>query len=611
MRSIPTPVLSAPVVVALGLLAAAAVPVAADVRPSGESAWDASAGREVLELVCLECHAGKGAEAGFDVEAMLAHEQPHERLFDWRRLRAVVEAGSMPPPAMDALDREEVGQVMEWLDAVEGTARKLGGAAGHVPARRLTRGELSRSLRELLGVGVDVEALMPGELIAENGFETNAATLFVHAEWLQRADTVVRTAVQAAKLEPAAFEMESFLRRAFRRPATEAELERYRAAHAAHIESGLGHGEALQETLCEILGSPHFRLRLEDAEASESSRPVSAFGLASRLSFLLWSAPPDDALLDAAASGALLEDDGLANQVERLLDDERALDFARLFAGQWLGTRRLGHEIKPDPIDNPSMTDSVMAAMRDEVALFLLMLVREGRPLDDLLVADETFVDAELARFYGIDEDVEGTERIRLKDRRRRGILGKAAVLASTSYPDRTSPVLRGFWVLDDLLGTPPPPPPPGASDLSDEVLEEAEDDGPRALLELHRASSACASCHDRIDPLGFALEGFDRFGRARRRYGEGGRVDTRGELPSGTGFTGPNGLSRVLLKENRLELSRETARRFLRYGLGRPLTWRDESTVDELGAALRKDGFKALLEALIQSRPFRHIDPS
>ncbi|MEM1449487.1 MAG: DUF1592 domain-containing protein [Planctomycetota bacterium] len=600
-------------------------------------------GREVLELVCLECHDGASAEAKFDVGALLERDVLAESLFDWRRVRAVVESGAMPPPSQsgddaggsdaNGLDADEVRDVLAFLDTAERDAYERGGAAGHEPIRRLTRGELGRALRDLVGVDVDIESLMPDELVAENGFEANSSTLFVHSQWLERADVAVRVALRAALPDEgpasapfrgeAAFDAEAFLRRAYRRPPTPDEVESLRTAVAER--EGAAPRAALRAALFEARASPHFRMRLEDARAVEpderpdgrpdgrpGERAVGAYGLASRLSFLLWSAAPDDALLDLAAAGALEQPEILDAQVERMLADPRALDFTRGFAGQWLGTRRLGREFKPDPIDVPFMTDSLMASMRDEVARFVLYLFAEDRPLADLLTSETTFVDGELARFYRM-KGIRGSDAaaVRVRDPRRRGLLGKAGVLASTSYPDRTSPVLRGAWILDDLLGTPPPPPPPGASDLDDEVLERAEERGPRAILELHRASASCASCHDRIDPLGFALEGFDQYGRTRRHYEDGGRVDTGGALPGGETFRGPSALSRVLVEARSEELSREVSRRLLAYALGRPLDWRDERTVIDLAETLRARGFGALLRALVSSRPFRFVEVS
>ncbi len=591
-----------------------------------------TADKELIELLCVECHDGPEAEAGFDIGRLIASEHVAEDLFEWRRARAMIESNAMPPPMRSGrgggLDEEDRRAALSFLDAVEREALARGGAAGEEPARRLTRDELAHALQDLLAVDLDVATLMPPELVAENSFDTNGATLFIHGQWLQRADIAVRVAVDAAvpdgslAAERSLPPLPALLRRAFRRPPTAEELERYGQLEAARLAAGASPEEALRATLIAVLSSPHFRLRLEDLPpaqdragepapqphgSSDPERPVSPHGLASRLSFLLWCAPPDDRLLDLADSGALADPAILAAEAARLLEDPRALRFARSFAGQWLGTRRVGRELKPDPIDNPAMTDTLMADMRGEVARFFLLLLRDGAPLDDLLLGSETFLTEELARFYGVEPPGAGFARTEAPERRA-GLFGKAAVLAATSYPDRTSPVLRGAWILDDLLGTPPPPPPPGASEIEEETFEAAEERGVRAVLELHRASPACASCHDRIDPLGFALDGFDRFGRRRGHDDLGQRVDERGALPGGLNFKGPEELSHAILRDRRPALSREVARRLLRYALGRPLEWSDERTVVELGAVLSDRGFGALIESLITCRPFTRV---
>ena len=604
----------------------AAVPLILSAGPApqhpGASSVDdpVTEGRSVIELVCVECHDGDEAEAGFDVARLLRAERAAEHLFEWRRAGAMIETGAMPPPLRSGrgggLDGDDQAAALAFLGAVEREALATGGAAGAEPARRLTRDELAHALRDLLKVEVDVAALMPPELVAENSFDTNGATLFVHGEWLQRADVAVRVAIDTACPEDSppgwadGFPLAPFLRQAFRRPPSPEELARYQDLRASRLAGGATAEEALRATLFAILSSPHFRLRLEDVPERpvEGERAVSPHGLASRLSFLLWAGPPDDRLLDLADSGELIEHDVLASEAARLLADPRAIRFARSFAGQWLGTRRVGREFKPDPIDNPAMTDSLMADMRDEVARFFLMLVREGRPLDALLLGEETFLTAELARFYGVEHP--GGEVARVEaPALRRGLLGKAAVLAATSYPDRSSPVLRGAWILDDLLGTPPPPPPPGASEFDEEAFEEGEARGARGILERHRASPACASCHDRIDPLGFALDGFDRFGRRRDHDDFGHRVKATGALPGGEEFRGPEGLAGAILRDRRTELSREVARRLLRFSLGRSLEWSDERTVVELGAVLEDRGFGALIASLVTSRPFTRIE--
>lgn len=583
--------------------------------------------QDLVEDLCVDCHRGTGAEAGFDLQALLGRETLASGLFDWRRARAMVESGAMPPPSgpedPGGLDDGERAEILGFLDGIESQALELGGHPGHEGARRLTRAELGNALQEILGSKVAIEDLMPEELVANNGFEASPDTLLVHPTWLARAAAAVRLTLDAAlpnegptSIDPLDPDLGALIRSAFRRPVTDDELARYRGALTDRRMAGASPRESLRATLVQILASPHFLLRLEDSTAATDgeARPVSAHGLASRLSFLVWVGPPDAELLDLADSGRLLDPAVLDAQLARLLADPRALRFGRSFAGQWLGTRSLGTRVKPDPIDVAFMTDSVMADMRDEVARFLLELFRADLPLDELLLGEFSYVTRELAEFYGLEDPATfpagAPTRVAAMPAQRRGLLTKAGVLATTAYPDRTSPVLRGAWILDDLLGTPPPPPPPDAGELDEELFEEAEEPGLRGALAAHRRQPSCASCHARIDPLGFALEGYDQFGRARTHDWDGEPVDARGELPDGTSFAGPDGLAAALLRNRRSDLAREIARRFLRYSLGRPLAWQDERAVVELSQALRDGGFGALLRATVASRPFRWIEP-
>lgn len=592
------------------LLLTATAPAAAHPGPAQDEAV-----REVFEESCIECHDSVLTEGGFDLEFLFDVERPVTQLFAWRKARAMVEIGAMPP--RQKLDADARRTLLGFFDSLETRALAEGGAPGYEPLRRLTRAELQNSLRDLLGVHVDLAPLLPGELVAEGGFTANSKTLFVHPDWLERAGSAVRLALLEALPDrgkaslrgaPEAV-LERVMRGAYRRPLTGAELSEA-LARFAKLEETRPRRAALREALAAVLSSPHFLMRAEGTQTEAG--PISDHALASRLSFFLWASGPDETLLDLADAGRLGDARVLEAQVARMLADERALALGELFAGQWLGTDALGTLVKPDPIDVPFMTDSVMAAMRAEVARFVLELIREDRPATALLDARFSFVNEELARFYGI-KGVRGDtlRRVDTVPAERRGLLGKAGILATTSYPDRTSPVLRGNWVLTDLLGTPPPPPPPGASEFDEDLDEELEDASQRARLELHRSRAACASCHDRIDPLGFALEGFDRYGRSRRRDDEGNRVDTRGKLPNGATFRGPEGLAKVLVKHHMNDITKQAARRLLAYALARPLTWEDERTVADLAATLEEKGWGALVRAVVDSKPFRHQEPT
>ncbi|MBL6720384.1 MAG: DUF1592 domain-containing protein [Planctomycetes bacterium] len=583
------------------LLAAAPGPVA-DVGAPQEA-------RRILERSCMGCHDSEEVEGGFDLERLLAADRTSPWLFEWRRASAALEIDAMPPKRK--LGREDRRVLLEYLAEVEARALEEGGGPGYEPLRRLTRTELENSLSDLLEVDVQLAALLPDELASEGGFEASSATLFVHPDWLERVGAAVRIVLRSALPDEGRASLRGdpeevlprLMRRAWRRSLTEAErLEAQ--GRLAELQETLPPRAALREALAAALASPHFLMRLEDVQVEPGE--VGPFALASRLSFFLWASGPDERLLDLAAQGTLADPRVLEAQIGRMLEDHRALALGEGFAAQWLRIGGLGTVVKPDPIDVPFMTDSVMAAMREEVARFFLELVVADHPLEALLQARFSYLNEELADFYGV-EGVRG-ERLRRVARlpaERTGVLGKAAVLATTAFPDRTSPVVRGNWVLSDLLGTPPPPPPPGASEFDEELMEELEELSAEGRMALHRRKPSCAACHDRIDPLGLALEDYDRFGRLRDE--EDRLASVTGTLPGGARFRGVRGLREGLVEHAADDLARQASRRLLAYALGRPLTWSDERTVVDLATKLREEGWGALVRAVIASRPFRH----
>ena len=315
---------------------------------------------------------------------------------------------------------------------------------------------------------------------------------------------------------------------------------------------------------------------------------------------------PDDELFDLARSGRLHEPTVLAQQVERMLKDSKSESLGTLFAAQWLGFAELDR-VQRDQIDNPWATDTLVAAMKSESALLFHSLVQRNASIDRLLDADFTFVNEELANHYRI-EAVSGSEmrEVSLRETPRRGVLGHGSILATTSLPRRTSPVMRGNWILTTLLGTPPPPPPPNASEFN-ERLAENERLSQRKKLELHRTNPNCYACHSQIDPLGFALEEFEWFGRYRPER-RGRPVDSVGKLPDGTSFRGLTGLSRTLVSERSSDLAEQLTRKMLAYALGRQLEYYDEATVRELTMELEADGRKlqTLIHAIVRSDSFQ-----
>jgi hypothetical protein len=333
---------------------------------------------------------------------------------------------------------------------------------------------------------------------------------------------------------------------------------------------------------------------------------VSDFTLASRLSFFLWSSIPDDELLAAAERGELRDPQVLERQVQRMLADERATAFVENFTGQWLYLRNLD-AVLPVQSVFPDFDDTLRQGLRRETELFFASIVQEDRSALDLLRADYTFVNERVAHLYGLP-NVKGNHfrRVTLPaDSPRRGLLGHGSVLTVTSYPDRTSPVVRGKWILENLLGVPPPPPPADVPEL------EATGDGGGTLsirerLAAHRANPSCASCHALMDPLGFALENFDAVGVWRTIDDTGGGIDASGSLPDGTTFTGVEEFRAAL--ENSDLFVRTLTEKLLTYGLGRGVEAYDEPAVraivrDAAGSDYR---FSALIAGIVQSPPFQ-----
>ena len=396
-------------------------------------------------------------------------------------------------------------------------------------------------------------------------------------------------------------------RRAYRRPLTDADVEPllglYRAGRAdGGFEAGIG--LALEG----VLSSPHFLIRVErtpDGVAPGTVYRLSDSELASRLAFFLWRSIPDDELLDLVAEGRLSAPGVLAEQVGRMLGDRRATRFLDDFVEQWLQVRNLrSHE--PDRRLFRGFDPTLRDAMVRETKLFFESQVREDRPIPELLRADYTFLNERLARHYGID-DIYGSHlrRVSLDDERRFGLLGHGSVLTVTSYPNRTSVVLRGKWILENLLGAPPPPPPPNVPALEENAAGEAPA-SLRERMEQHRGNPVCASCHNLIDPLGFALEHYDAVG-AWRETDEGADINAAIAL-SGETVDSPAAFREALLRQGDHAFVRTVAEKLLTYALGRGLGYRDAPTIRRMVRALEANGnrWSTLVLAIVTSEPFQ-----
>ena len=420
---------------------------------------------------------------------------------------------------------------------------------------------------------------------------------------------VCRPKTSSDELPCAMMILSSMARRAFRRPVTDQDL----AAPMSFYKSGRAEGTfdaGIQAALPAILASPKFLYRAERTPSGTTPGAVhriTSIDLASRLSFFLLGHPPDDELLRLAEKGALADPKTLDAQVRRLLADPRASSLVSNFAFQWLKMRGLD-EVEPDAVVFPNFDDGLREGFRKEMTMFVESIIREDRSVLDLLSADYTFVNERLALHYGIP-NVRGEQfrRVTLTDQNRWGLLGKGGVLLSTSYANRTAPVIRGAWILENILGTPPAAPPPDV-----EAFQENKDGEKaktiRAIMEQHRSKPTCNACHGVMDPLGFALENFDAIGewRAQDRWA-GTPIDASGELIDGTKVSGPADLRKALVKRGP-QFVQTLTEKLMTYALGRSVDYYDMPTVRQIVRDAARDNyrFSSLVMGIVKSAPFQ-----
>jgi len=587
---------------------------------------------------CAECHGGAKPKGGVDLAPFAADAdflRDPDLLFG---LRAMLEGGEMPPA-----EAEKQPSAAERAAAVAAAAELLAqadaaaaGDPGEVVLRRLNRSQFRNTVRDLFGVAHDPARDLPEDPTAD-GFDSMGGGLWVSPllaeKYLDAVDTTLDAvfadaAARARLLAPGVGEQEggageqtgadsaaaaravlaAFLPRAFRRPATTSEIDERLALWSEARARGADFSAALRPALAAALLSPHFLFRVErDLPAPEGQRArlLDGWEIASRLSYLLWSTMPDAELFAAAADGRLLTPEGRAQQARRMLADPRIRALADDFFAQWLGFRGvldLAVDIRKYP---DFYGKDLRQPFYEEAALHCEALAREDRSILLLLDAPTSFLNDRLASHYGVPGVEGGAMReVALPDRNRGGAPAWGASLTITSYPLRTSPVLRGRWVLESLLADPPKPPPPEAGKLPE---DDKVDDGqtPRARLERHRADPACAGCHAAMDPLGFALENYDGIGKWREADA-GGPVDARGLLPDGTELAGMTGLKDALLARKHA-FARAAADRLFVYAVGRASAYADRALLDRLAAdCLAQDGrFSALLLGIVESPPF------
>lgn len=398
-----------------------------------------------------------------------------------------------------------------------------------------------------------------------------------------------------------------FASRAFRRPATKEEVERLVGIVKQVQKGGDSFERGVQLAVEAVLVSPHFLFRVELDPAPnnpKAQRSLNDYELASRLSYFLWSSMPDDELFALARKGQLKNPKVLEAQALRMLKDPKSQALVENFALQWLTLRNL-QNVSPDPKLFPGFSDELRQAMLKETELFITAVVREDRSVMEFLDGKFTYLNERLAKHYGIPGVTgDAFQRVALTDGKHAGILTQGSILTVTSNPTRTSPVKRGKWVLEQMLGTPPPPPPPNVPQLEQ---QQGKLTGTlRQRMEQHRVDPGCASCHSRMDPIGFGLENFNAVGQWRAQDA-GAPVDASGELPDGSKFNGPIQLIEIL-KKQKDQFTRNLTGQLLTYALGRGLEHYDQCAVGEITAASARKGYKfsALVAEIVRSEPFR-----
>ena len=577
--------------------------------------------RPVLEKYCLNCQGEKRAKGGVSVVKLKDGAAVAADVDLAQLVAESIADGSMPPkdkPAPSEAERQAVAESIEATLAALENVRDPGPSL----IQRLTRRQYNNTIRDLLDVHTNPADAFPADGGGGGGFDNNASTLFVPpilmekylaaaVDVLDKADPKHWRAASPGSLsvdEAARRCFETFAAKAFRRPATKAEVDRLMTLFRRAFARGESFDDSVKFGLRAVLVSPHFLFLVErDGPTGEAYR-VSDYELATRLSYFLWSSTPDGWLFELAAANKLHEPEVLEKQVERMLADPKARALATDFAAQWLRVDTLAVAAEPDRKKYPTYTHELRDAMIEEPLAFFHGLLRDKRPVTDLIGADYTYLNETLAKHYGV-EDVKGPEfrKVVLKDKARGGVLGMGAILTLTSYPQRTSPVLRGKWVLEEILGTPPPPPPSMVKVLP---ADDRPKDGQtlRQRLEAHRKDAGCAGCHAKLDPIGFGLESFDPIGRLRAEIG-GTPVDAKGELTTGESFNGPAELKAILRESKRDLFVTNVTRKMLSYALRRGLEYYDQKTVKAIVAALEEKGYssRVLVAEIVKSYPFQY----
>ncbi|MDG1897825.1 MAG: DUF1592 domain-containing protein [Fuerstiella sp.] len=576
---------------------------------------------------CVSCH-GPRPEAGINLRSALRNPGATSSFLHWKKAVANVKVHDMPPDHADKIpDDEERQQFIAWLGKLKYLAER---APGLFVIRRLSKAEYGNTLHDLYGVDPLIAGSLPEEVVGEGYL--NSISPLQSELFLDIASKVVDQVVSPQGKAPTEVQKRLFgaapsscadfrrsalkvaralARDAYRRPPTEAELEVLVGIFDLARENELGYTASLGLMWKAVLVSPQFLFITpgNEVDSKDPIVPLDDYQLASRLSYLLWSAPPDAELSALADKGELHSPEVLRAQVERLLKHDRSRALFDGFGAQWLGVSGLEHQTF-DPDVFPQVTPVLRKSMLEEARLFFQSIVRENQSVLRFVDSDYTFLNEPLAELYGLEQSVQGPtmRRVKLDNPNRGGILGMPATLATTSFPNRTSPVRRGVWVLKQVLGERVPPPPPDVPELAEQEQKSVEGLTLRQRTELHQSDPTCANCHKILDPIGFGLENFDAIGRWREKNEVGVAIDSAGILPGGESFSTPAEL-KFLLARRKADLARNLTERLMAYARGRQLEGYDEVVIDQLMGRIAEDNYRVrtMITEVITSYLFTH----
>lgn len=638
--------------------------------------------RPFVEKYCLECHAGSGAEGGIDLDAFAGTADVRQDLETWEAVIDALDSDYMPPDSMPQPTDQEVTALRAWLTSqandsqagasvpitirrmnrieYENTVRDLlrlkvdvfdnpdrititddyfRPSSGKMPRYVLAMSHYSYIQRKPAELP-DISEL-PNDPPVEHGFNNDQSTLSFSPVYLEACLKLARSILDdenfprqsllweslfvaddhqpgEALVADARQRLASFLPRAFRRPVTETEIDRYTGLLASQLPTQ-GFTESMKSTVAAILASPSFLFRSDRLPPAEGE-PPDPWAMASRLSYFLWGSMPDDSLFQAAAENRLRTDAQLLLQVRRMLDDSKSKSLSTDFGMQWLKVDKV-NSARPDPDLYPGWyrkdADSPGVSMMIEQMLLFETIMVEDRSILEFINADYAYLNRQLMDWYYVDPETalgytpppdsfEDFFRIRWPDRHRGGVITSGAMLVSTSATTRTSPVYRGTWVLDVIFNRPPPPPPPDVPALEGDGNHARAFTNVRDKLAAHRENPSCAVCHDRIDPVGFALEKLDPVARFRRQYPDGTPIDTAGEIFDDP-FDGAARFKNVVLRQKD-RFVQGFVEHVLRYALGRELGIGDDPQVRQMAGAVADQDyrFRAVIESIVLSDVFR-----